>query len=75
VKALGALAGRGGLDEGELVSAIASSGGPRPSGEATVPDFVRFHDDKVRKRRERENERDEGGGASRSVDDPGRNNF
>jgi hypothetical protein len=55
VKALGALAGRGGLDEGELVSAIASSGGPRPSGEATVPDFVRFHDDKVRKReRERE---------------------
>lgn len=47
VKALKVLARRGGFDEGDLVSAVASSGGPRPSGEATVPDFVRFHDDKV----------------------------
>lgn len=48
VRALAALAGRGSLDEGELVAAVSASGGPRPSGEATVPDFVRFHDDKVR---------------------------
>lgn len=48
-RALGALASRGGYDEGELTRAVASSGGPRPSVEATVPDFVRFHDDKVRK--------------------------
>ena len=59
VKALRALAGRGGLDESELVAAVSASGGPRPSGEATVPDFVRFHDDKVREgKRGRERGRD-----------------
>lgn len=52
------LAGRsGGFDESELVSAVASSGGPRPSGEATAPDFVRFHDDKVKKKRRESKER------------------
>ena len=53
-KALRALAGRGGIDEGELAAAVCASGGPRPSGEATVPEFVRFHDDKVRRKKRRE---------------------
>lgn len=60
VRALGTLAGRGGLDESELVAAVAASGGPRPSGEATVPDFVRFHDDKVREKEGREGEMERG---------------
>lgn len=70
LRSLSARAGCGGGDASDLMSAIAASGGPRPSGEATVPDFVRFHDDKVRNvgKEEREKEKRKRGGEREKME-------
>lgn len=44
--AIDALAARGGVPATKLRARIAASPGPRASGDATTPDYVRFHDDK-----------------------------
>lgn len=44
--ALDALADRAGVPPSSLRARVAATGGPRMSGDATSPDYVRFFDDK-----------------------------